>query len=354
LQSTGIADTAFFGPEAEFFIFDDVRFGYTANSSFHQIDSAEGHWNSAREEFPNLGYKIRAKEGYFPVPPMDTLQDIRNEMALELEKAGVPIDKQHHEVATAGQAEIDVRFAPLKVMGDSMQYYKYIIRNVARKHNKTVTFMPKPVFADNGSGMHTHISLWKDGKPLFAGNGYAGLSEMCVFFIGGILKHAPALTCITNPTTNSFKRLVPGFEAPVNLAYSARNRSAAVRIPTYSASPKAKRIEFRTPDSAANPYIAFSAMLLAGLDGIQNRIDPGDPLDKNLYELPPEELAQVASVPDSLRGAIEALQADHSFLLRGDVFNEDFIANWIDMKQKEYDALRLRPHPYEFSMYYDV
>ena len=285
---------------------------------------------------------------------MDTLQDIRNEMALELEKAGVPIDKQHHEVATAGQAEIDVRFAPLKVMGDSMQYYKYIIRNVARKHNKTVTFMPKPLFADNGSGMHTHISLWKDGKPLFAGNGYAGLSEMCVFFIGGILKHAPALTCITNPTTNSFKRLVPGFEAPVNLAYSARNRSAAVRIPTYSASPKAKRIEFRTPDSAANPYLAFSAMLLAGLDGIQNRIDPGDPLDKNLYELPPEELAQVASVPDSLRGAIEALQADYSFLLRGDVFNEDFIANWIDMKQKEYDALRLRPHPYEFSMYYDV
>src|SRR5437762_2116374 len=257
LQSTGIADTAFFGPEAEFFIFDDVRFSYATNSSFHLIDSVEGHWNSAREEFPNVGYKIRAKEGYFPVPPMDTLQDIRNEMSLELEKAGIPIDKQHHEVATAGQAEIDVRFAPLKQMGDSMQYYKYIIRNVARKHNKTVTFMPK-------------------------------------------------------------------------------------------------RIEFRTPDSAANPYLAFSALLLAGLDGIQNRIDPGDPLDKNLYELPPEELAQVASVPDSLRGAIEALQADHSFLLRGDVFNESFIANWIDMKQKEYDALRLRPHPYEFAMYYDV
>ena len=331
-----------------------MRFANSGNASSYIVDSTEGHWNSGREEFPNLGYKIRAKEGYFPVPPMDTLQDIRNEMALEIEKAGIPVDKQHHEVATAGQAEIDVRFAPLKQMADSMQYYKYIVRNVARRHNKTVTFMPKPLFGDNGSGMHTHISLWKDGKPLFAGNGYAGLSEMALFFIGGILKHAPALTCFTNPTTNSFKRLVPGFEAPVNLAYSARNRSAAVRIPTYSASPKAKRLEFRTPDASANPYLAFSAMLLAGLDGVQNRIDPGDPLDKNLYELPPEELAQVASVPDSLRGAIEALQADHSFLLRGDVFNEDFIANWVDMKQKEYDALRLRPHPYEFAMYYDV
>src|SRR6266513_2475560 len=316
LKSTGIAETAFIGPEAEFFIFDDVRFANSGNASSYVVDSAEGHWNSAREEFPNLGYKIRPKEGYFPVSPMDTLQDIRNEMCLELEKAGVPIERQHHEVASAGQAESDVRFAPLKRMGDNMQYYKYILRNVAKRHNKTVTFMPKPIFADNGSGMHTHISLWKDGKPLFAGNGYAGLSETALFFIGGILKHAPALTCLTNPTTNSYKRLVPGFEAPVNLA--------------------------------------FSAMLLAGLDGVQNRMDPGDPLDKNLYELPPEELAQVASVPDSLRGAIEALQADHSFLLRGDVFNENFIANWIDMKQKEYDALRLRPHPYEFAMYYDV
>src|SRR5947207_302119 len=256
--------------------------------------------------------------------------------------------------AIADQAEIDIRFAPLKRMGDNLQYYKYILRNVAKKHNKTVTFMPKPLFADNGSGMHTHISLWNGDKPLFAGNGYAGLSDLALFFIGGILKHAPALTCLTNPTTNSYKRLLPGFEAPVNLAYSARNRSAAIRIPTYSPSPKAKRIEFRTPDAAANPYLAFSALLLAGLDGIQNRLDPGDPLDKNLYDLPPEELAQIASVPDSLRGAIEALQADHSFLLRGDVFNADFIANWIDMKQKEYDALRLRPHPYEFSMYYDV
>src|SRR5205809_5718179 len=270
LKSTGIADTAYFGPEAEFFIFDDVRFSYAGNSSFHLVDSVEGHWNSSREEFPNVGYKIRPKEGYFPVPPMDSLQDIRNEMALELEKAGIPVDKQHHEVATAGQAEIDIRFAPLKVMSDSMQYYKYILRNVAKRHNRTVTFMPKPIFADNGSGMHTHISLWKDEKPLFAGNGYAGLSDTALFFIAGILKHAPALTCLTNPTTNSYKRLVPGFEAPVNLAYSARNRSSAIRIPTYSPSPKAKRIEFRTPDPAANPYLAFSAMLLAGLDGIQN------------------------------------------------------------------------------------
>src|SRR6187399_3603122 len=354
LKSTGIADTAFFGPEAEFFIFDDVRFANSGNAASYMVDSAEGHWNSAREEFPNLGYKIRPKEGYFPVSPMDSLQDIRNEMCLELEKAGVAIERQHHEVATAGQAEIDIRFAPLKTMGDYMQYYKYILRNVGKRHNRTVTFMPKPIFGDNGSGMHTHISLWKDDKPLFAGNGYAGLSDTALFFIGGILKHASALTCLTNPTTNSYKRLVPGFEAPVNLAYSARNRSAAIRIPTYSPSPKAKRIEFRTPDAAANPYLAFSALLLAGLDGIQNRMDPGDPLDKNLYELPPEELAQVASVPDSLGGAIKALQADHSFLLRGDVFNEDFIANWVDMKQKEYDALRLRPHPYEFAMYYDV
>jgi glutamine synthetase len=354
LKSTGIADTAFFGPEAEFFIFDDVRYDYTSNSSFHSIDSSEGIWNTGREEFPNLGYKLRHKEGYFPVAPADTQQDIRNEMCLELEKAGVPIERQHHEVATAGQAEIDIRFAPLLDMGDHMQYYKYIIKNVARRHNKTVTFMPKPLFADNGSGMHTHMSLWRDGKPLFAGNGYAGLSEMALFFIGGILKHAPALTAITNPTTNSYKRLVPGFEAPVNLAYSARNRSAAVRIPTYSPSPKAKRAEFRTPDPAANFYLAGSALMLAGLDGIQNRIDPGDPLDKNLYELPPEELAKVRHVPDSLRGAIDALSADYEFLLKGDVFTQDFLDNWIELKTKEYDALRVRPHPYEFAMYFDL
>jgi glutamine synthetase len=354
LKSTGIADTAFFGPEAEFYIFDDVRYEYTSNSSFHSVDSVEGIWNSAREEFPNLGYKIRHKEGYFPVAPSDTLQDVRNEMCLELEKAGVPIEKQHHEVATAGQAEIDIRFAPLRIMGDHMMYYKYILKNVAKKNNKVVTFMPKPLFADNGSGMHVHSSLWKDGKPLFAGDKYAGLSELALFYIGGILKHAPALTAFTNPTTNSYKRLVPGFEAPVNLAYSARNRSAAVRIPTYSGSPKAKRIEFRTPDPAATPYLAFAAMMLAGLDGIQNRIDPGDPLDKNLYELPPEDLAKVSHVPDSLLGAVEALAADHEFLLKGDVFNQDFLDNWSEMKTKEHDALRLRPHPYEFYMYFDL
>jgi glutamine synthetase len=354
LKSTGIADTAYFGPEAEFFIFDDVRFDYTSNASFHSIDSGEGIWNSGREEFPNLAYKIKHKEGYFPVPPSDTLQDIRNEMCLELEKAGVAIERHHHEVATAGQAEIDIRFAPLLSMGDHMMYYKYITKNVAKRHNKVVTFMPKPLFADNGSGMHTHMSLWKDGKPLFAGDKYAGLSETALFYIGGVLKHARALTALTNPTTNSYKRLVPGYEAPVNLAYSARNRSAAIRIPTYSPNPKAKRVEFRSPDPAATSYLAFAALLLAGLDGIQNRIDPGDPLDKNLYELPPEELAGVPSVPDSLLGALDALNADHEFLLKGDVFTEDFISNWTELKMKEYDALRLRPHPYEFFMYFDL
>jgi glutamine synthetase len=354
LKSTGIADTAYFGPEAEFYIFDDVRFDYTANGSFHSIDSVEGIWNTAREEFPNLGYKIRHKEGYFPAAPYDTFQDIRSEMCLELEKAGIPIEKQHHEVGTAGQAEIDLRFAPLKQMGDSMMYYKYITKNVAKRYNKVVTFMPKPLFGDNGSGMHTHSSLWKDGKPLFAGDKYAGLSETALFYIGGLLKHASALTAILNPTTNSYKRLVPGFEAPVNLAYSARNRSAAIRIPTYSPSPKAKRVEFRTPDPAANPYLANTALMLAGLDGIQNRIDPGDPLDKNLYELPPEDLAKVPIVPDSLLGALDALKADHEFLLKGDVFTQDFLDNWVELKMKEYDALRLRPHPYEFFMYFDV
>ena len=354
LLSTGIADTCFTGPEAEFFIFDDVKYHYSANEAFHSVDSIEGIWNTAREEGPNLGYKLPHKGGYFPVPPADTQQDIRNEMCLEMESAGIPIERQHHEVATAGQAEIDIRFAPLLQMGDWMMYYKYIVKNVARRYGKTVTFMPKPLFEDNGSGMHTHISLWKDGKPLFAGNGYAGLSETALFFIGGIIKHARALTAITNPTTNSFKRLVPGFEAPVSFAYSARNRSAALRIPTYSHSPKAKRVEFRTPDPAANFYLAGSALMMAGLDGIQNRIDPGDPLDKNLYDLPPEELAQVPQAPDSLLGAIEALEADHDFLMKGDVFSKDFIDNWCALKRKEYDALRLRPHPYEFSMYYDV
>ncbi len=354
LKSTGIADTAYFGPEAEFFIFDDVKFKYEGHMALHMVDSIEGHWNTARDEEPNLGYKIRTKEGYFPVSPADTLQDIRNEMCLEMERAGIQIERQHHEVASAGQAEIDLRFDSLKSMGDKMMYYKYIVRNVAYRHGKTVTFMPKPLFGDNGSGMHTHSSLWKDGKPLFAGNGYAGLSETALFYIGGIIKHARALTAITNPTTNSYKRLVPGFEAPVSFAYSARNRSAAIRIPTYSNNPKAKRVEFRTPDPAGNPYLVCSAIMMAGLDGIQNRIHPGDPLDKNLYELPPEELAQVPQAPDSLLGAIQALEADHDFLTKGDVFTKDFISNWIAMKSKEYDELRLRPHPYEFCMYYDV
>jgi glutamine synthetase len=366
LKKTGVGDVSYFGPEPEFFIFDEVRYEQNQHTGYYQVDSVEGQWNTARAIDPvndrsgrlvegkNLGFKPRYKEGYFPVGPTDSQQDIRAEMVREMENVGIRVEKHHHEVATAGQAEIDMRFLPLTRMGDALMWYKYIVKNVARRHGKTATFMPKPLFGDNGSGMHTHISLWKGGNPLFAGNGYAGLSDMALFFIGGILKHAPALTAITNPTTNSYKRLVPGFEAPVNLAYSARNRSASIRIPTYSANPKAKRIEFRTPDAAANPYVAFSALLLAGLDGIQNRIDPGDPLDKNLYELPPEELANVPSVPDSLGGAIAALEKDHAFLLRGDVFNADFINNWIEMKQKEYDALRLRPHPFEFQMYYDV
>src|ERR1700691_1507396 len=355
LKSTGIADTAFFGPEAEFFIFDDVRYDYTANSSFHSVDSVEGIWNSAREEFPNLGHKIRHKEGYFPVSPTDTLQDIRNEMCLEMEKAGIPIERQHHEVATAGQAEIDIRFAPLKLMGDMMMYYKYITKNVAKKYNKVVTFMPKPLFGDNGSGMHTHQSLWKGGKPLFAGDKYAGLSQMALHYIGGLLKHARALSAIIAPTTNSYKRLVPGYEAPVNLAYSRRNRSAAVRIPVYSESPKAKRLEFRPPDPSCNPYLAFSAMLMAGLDGILNKTDPGDPLDKDIYDLSPEEAASIPSMPGSLEEALGELSKDHKFLLEGGVFTTEFIDLWINYKKKvEADPVRMRPHPYEFHLYYDI
>lgn len=354
LKSTGIGDTAYFGPEAEFFIFDDVRYDLKSNGAFYSVDSNEGVWNTGREEFPNTGYKIRHKEGYFPVPPTDTQQDIRNEITLMLESLGVTIERQHHEVATAGQAEIDIRFNTLLGVSDDLTLYKYVVKNIAKRHGKTATFMPKPLYGDNGSGMHTHQSIWKDGKPLFAGNKYAGLSDLALFYIGGIIKHARALTAITNPTTNSFKRLVPGFEAPVSFAYSARNRSAAIRIPTYSANPKAKRIEFRTPDPAANPYLANAAMLLAGLDGILNRIDPGDPLDKNLYELPPEELAKVPQAPDSLLGACEALEKDHDFLLKGDVFTKDLIDILLEQRKKDYDSLRLRPHPIEFAMYYDV
>lgn len=353
LKSTKIADTAFFGPEAEFFIFDDIRYDQTAHSGFYYIDSNEGIWNSGREEFPNLGNKIRHKEGYFPCSPADTQVNYRNEMVMVMKDCGLRVEREHHEVATAGQAEIDLRFNSLVAMADDMMLYKYIVKNVAWKHNKTVTFMPKPLFGDNGSGMHVHQSLWKGGKPLFAGNEYAGLSQLALHYIGGILKHAKALCAFCNPTANSYRRLTPGFEAPVNLAYSSRNRSAAIRIPTYSPSPKAKRIEYRPPDPAANPYIAFSALLMAGLDGIQNRIDPGDPLDKNIYELPPAELKKVPSVPGSLGDACEALAKDHAFLLKGDVFTEDVVETWIEMKRKEQDQIRLRPHPYEFHMYYD-
>ena len=354
LKQTKIADTAYFGPEAEFFIFDDVRYDQNAHSGYYFIDSIEGIWNSGREEFPNLGHKLRHKEGYFPVAPADAHVDIRAEMVLVMKQVGLHVECAHHEVATAGQAEIDLRFNTMVEMGDDQLLYKYVVKNVARRHNKTVTFMPKPIFGDNGSGMHTHQSLWKGGKPLFAGKEYAGLSKMALHYIGGILKHARAVAAFSNPTVNSYKRLTPGFEAPVNLAYSSRNRSAAVRIPTYSPSPKAKRIEFRPPDATANPYLAFSAMLMAGLDGIQNRIDPGEPLDKNIYELPPEELAHVPSMPATLAEACDALEADHEFLLKGDVFTDDVISQWIDMKRGEHDQVRLRPHPHEFHMYYDA
>ncbi len=355
LTSTGIGDTAFFGPEAEFFIFDDVRFDQSHNYGYYFLDSKEGRWNTGREENPNLGYKPRFKEGYFPVPPTDSMQDIRSEMMVALEEMGVEIECQHHEVASGGQAEIDMRFSPLVEMGDKLLKYKYVIKNTARQHDKSVTFMPKPLFNDNGTGMHIHLSLWKDGKNLFAGDRYAGLSQECMYAIGGILKHAPALLAFTNPTTNSYKRLVPGFEAPVNLAYSSRNRSAAVRIPMYSNSPKSKRFEFRCPDPSCNGYLAMAAMLMAALDGIQNKIDPGQPLDKDIYDLPPEELAQVDKTPGSLREALLALEADHQFLLKGDVFTEDVIDTWIWYKMtNEVEALDLRPHPWEFALYYDI
>lgn len=355
LKSTGIADIAFFGPEAEFFIFDDIRFDQKPQEGYYHIDSIEGEWNRGKEENPNLGYKLRHKEGYFPVPPADQLMNIRNEMMQSMIDCGIDVECQHHEVATAGQAEIDLKFQPLVEMADKMLMYKYIIKNVAAKHGKTVTFMPKPIFADNGSGMHTHISLWKDDQPLFAGSGYAGLSDEALHAIGGILQHAPALLAFTNPTTNSYKRLVPGYEAPVNLAYSQRNRSACCRIPMYSPSPKSKRVEFRCPDPSCNPYLAFSALLMAALDGIQNKIDPGEPLDKDIYDLPPEEAAAVAKTPASLDAALDALESDHDFLLRGDVFTQDVVDTWIGYKREnEVDALRLRPHPYEFCLYYDI
>ncbi|MUG91573.1 type I glutamate--ammonia ligase [Scytonema sp. UIC 10036] len=355
LVKTGLGDTAFFGPEAEFFIFDDVRFDQNQHSGYYYVDSVEGRWNSGKDEGPNLGYKPRYKEGYFPVAPTDTSQDMRTEMLLTMAKCGVPIEKHHHEVATGGQCELGFRFGKMIEAADWLLIYKYVIKNVARKYGKTVTFMPKPVFQDNGSGMHTHQSIWKDGQPLFAGDKYAGLSEMALHYIGGILKHAPALLAITNPTTNSYKRLVPGYEAPVNLAYSQGNRSASIRIPLSGTNPKAKRLEFRCPDATSNPYLAFAAMLCAGIDGIKNKIDPGQPLDKNIYELSPEELAQVPSTPGSLELALEALENDHAFLTEPGVFTEDFIQTWISYKlDNDVNPMRLRPHPYEFSLYYDV
>ncbi len=355
LKSSGVGDTAYFGPELEFFILDDVRYDQTANSGYYFIDSVEGIWNSGADEGPNLGYKPRHKEGYFPTPPTDSYQDMRSEMVVVLEKLGILIEAHHHEVATAGQAEIDMRFAPLIQMGDQMMWYKYVIKNVAKSYGKTVTFMPKPLFEDNGSGMHVHQSIWKKNKPLFAGNGYAGMSDMAMHYIGGILKHAPTICAFSNPITNSYRRLVPGFEAPVNLAYSARNRSAAVRIPMYSPSPKAKRLECRFPDPASNGYLTFSAMLMAGLDGIEKKLDPGDPLDKDIYSLGPEELADIPSVPGSLEDALKALEADHEFLLKGDVFTEDVVETWIDYKmENEVNPIKLRPVPYEFMLYFDV
>jgi glutamine synthetase len=355
LKSTGIADTCYCGPEAEFYIFDDVRFDQRPNEGYYHVDSIEGEWNRGRKENPNLGYKLRYKEGYFPVPPSDQTMNIRNEMMQTMIDCGLDLEAQHHEVGTAGQAEIDLRFQDLVKMADSMMIYKYITKNVARKYNKTVTFMPKPLFGDNGSGMHTHISLWKGSNPLFAGSGYAGLSEMALHAIGGLLKHAPSILAFACPTTNSYKRLVPGYEAPVNLAYSQRNRSASCRIPMYSPSPKAKRVEFRCPDPSCNPYLTFSAMLMAVIDGVQNKINPGQPLDKDIYDLAPEELAEVPKTPGSLEESLAALRRDHDFLLRGDVFTPDVIDTWIWYKnEKEVDAMRLRPHPYEFCLYYDM
>lgn len=356
LAQSGVGDTAFFGPEAEFFIFDDVRFDQTENKSYYYVDSVEGRWNTGREEEGgNLGYKPRYKEGYFPVSPTDAFQDMRTEMLLSMAKCGVPIEKHHHEVATGGQAELGIKFAPIIQAADFLMTYKYCIKNVARSYGKTVTFMPKPLFNDNGSGMHTHQSIWKEGHPLFWGDQYANLSQMALHYIGGLLTHAPALLAFTNPTTNSYKRLVPGFEAPVNLAYSQGNRSASIRIPLSGPNPKAKRLEFRCPDATCNPYLAFAAMLCAGLDGIKNQIDPGSPLDVDIYDLSPEELSKIPSTPGSLLDALEALREDHTFLTSGGVFTEDFIENWIEYKlDNEVNPMRLRPHPYEFALYYDV
>jgi glutamine synthetase len=356
LKKTGIADTSYWGPEAEFYIFDDVRYDQNARTGFYSIDSNEAVWNSGREEKPNLGYKVRHKEGYFPVPPTDKHQDIRSEIILKLEEVGIPVEVHHHEVGTAGQAEIGMRFTSLTTMGDNILYYKYMIRNVCAKHGKTATFMPKPIFGDNGSGMHCHQSLWKGETNLFwEEKGYGQISQTAKYYIGGLLKHAPSLLAFCAPTTNSYRRLVPGFEAPVNLVYSQRNRSAAVRIPIYSRSPKSKRIEFRCPDPSSNPYLCFAAQLMAGLDGIQNKIDPGEPIDKDLYDLEPEEAEHVKSTPGSLGEVLTALERDHAWLLKGDVFTPDVIETWITYKrERELAPVNLRPVPYEFYLYYDL
>jgi glutamine synthetase len=355
LQKSKIADHAYFGPELEFFVFDHAFYDQGINFAKYYVESREGIWGRGNEDPTNLGYKIRLKEGYFPCPPMDTLQNIRSEMVSTLVSLGIPVEAHHHEVATGGQCEIDIRFQDLITMGDSVMMYKYVVKNIAARHGKVATFMPKPLFQDNGSGMHVHFSLWKGDKPLFAGNKYAGLSELGLHAIGGILRHARALCAITNPTTNSYKRLVPGYEAPVNLCYSSRNRSAAVRIPMYSENPRTKRLEFRCPDSSCNPYLAFTAMTMAAIDGILNKIDPGDPIDKNLYDLTPDELEKIGAAPASLDEALDALEEDHDFLLAGDVFTADVVHYWIKYKREnEVEALRIRPHPYEFCMYFDI
>jgi glutamine synthetase len=354
LIASGIADTAYFGPECEFFIFDRVRFDQNQHEGYYHIESDEGAWGSGQEG--SRGYRPRYKEGYFPVPPTDQQQDIRTEMMLRMQDMGIYIEVQHHEVGTAGQAEIDMRYGTLLATADNVMNYKYVVRNVAWNHNKTATFMPKPLFMDNGSGMHTHQSLWKNGEPLFFDEtGYALLSDMARYYIGGLIAHAPSLLAFTNPTTNSYRRLVPGYEAPINLVYSQRNRSACVRIPTYSKSPAARRLEFRTPDPSCNPYLAFSACLQAGLDGVRNKIEPPAPLDKDIYDLAPEDKAGIASVPGSLDEVLDNLERDHDYLLEGGVFTEDVIETWVEYKRKhEVDAIRLRPHPHEFSLYYDI
>jgi glutamine synthetase len=355
LKSTGIGDIAYFGPELEFFVFNEVRYDQGTNYSYHEIEAIEANWNTSRREGVGFGHKLRPKEGYFPVPPADALQDARTRMVSSLERIGIPIEAHHHEVAAGGQGEIDMRFATLVRMADNVMIYKYVVKNVARVRGLTATFMPKPLFGDNGSGMHVHQSLWRGEEPLFAGDGYGGSSALMRHYIGGLLRHAPALLAICAPTTNSYRRLVPGFEAPVNLAYSSRNRSAACRIPMYSPNPTAKRVEFRCPDPSCNPYLAFAAMLMAGLDGIQKRTEPGEPMDKNLYDLPPQELAKVRSTPGSLEEALAALEADREFLLQGDVFTKDVIQAHLHHKRsREVDEMRMRPHPYEFYLYYDI